>query len=86
VAKETIEGNIEETPKIGLEGENIISKELQATLITPLQPSDTTHPRKQFPGNPNWVDLVNPEGVQALFENINPIVSQIDTTIVGAEV
>jgi hypothetical protein len=89
LAEETIEGNIgleEETPEIGLEGDNTISEELQSTLITPLKPGDTTYSGKQFPGDPNWVDLVNPERVQALLENINPIVSQVDTTIVGAEV
>jgi hypothetical protein len=89
LVEETIEGNIgleEETPEIGLEGDNTIPEELQSTLITPLKPGDTTYSGKQLPGDPNWVDLVNPERVQALLENINPIVSQVDTTIIGAEV
>ena len=46
LVEETIEGNIgleEETPEIGLEGDNTISEELQLKLITPLKPSDTIH-------------------------------------------
>ena len=89
LAEETIEKNIEsgiEQTKIGLEGDNTTREELKPFIISPPKPGNTTYQQIQIPDDPNSVDIVNPEKVQAIFRNPDTIVSQITTTIVESKV
>jgi hypothetical protein len=85
LAEETIEKNIESGTKqteIRLEGDNTTQKELKPFIISSPKPGNTTYQQIQIPGDPNSVDIVNPEKVQAIFRNPDTIVSQLITTTV----
>ena len=58
----------------------------EETIEKNIEPGSTTYQQIQIPGDPNLVDIVNPEEVQAIFRNPDTIVSKITTTIVESKV
>jgi hypothetical protein len=66
-------------------GETSTQKAIETETGT-LAEGNITYQQIQIPGDPNWVDIVSLEKVQAIFENPDTIVSQVTTTIVESEV
>jgi hypothetical protein len=58
----------------------------EETIEQNIEPGNTTYQQIQIPGDPNLVDTVNPEEVQAILRNPDTIVSQITTATVESKV
>jgi len=56
------------------------------TIEKNIEPGNITYKQTQIPGDPNLVDTVNPEEVQALLRNPDTIISQITTATVESKV
>ena len=58
----------------------------EETIEQNIEPGNTTYQQIQILGDPNLVDTVNPEEVQAILRNPDTIVSQITTATVESKV
>jgi hypothetical protein len=58
----------------------------EETIKKNIELGNTTYQQIQILGDPNSVDTVNPEEVQAIFRNLDTVVSQITITTIESKV